>query len=462
MYPSRYLVKDMRMMDSNNGSDGGFVLTYSGYVKKHPWVSRQGEFVMDGRGIAVLDNGDVYEGETSLGMFRGNGKMKYADGSTFDGEWDNHMPHGYGVLVRSDGTVYIGTFKSGDKDGAGEELYANGSSFVGMFRGGLKNGLGRIKIEPTNDVVDGVYVDGKLEGAVTVTYGNGDVFIGKFSNGKPHGEGRYQQSDTLDIYIEQFHEGRCIEGVLDDDEDPFGGLQSEPLETSSSTKEHIHADQNLEPEASVDDPEEDSFVAALKNRIAADRQPVRLIKKKLCKVLYHGSGDEYYGEWKRESSGANRRGVRHGQGRLSYRASGEVFEGTFVNNVREGFGIVTFPAPVGSEASVNESTGDAQHLEPDCGGYLLSYAGEFHNDLYDGKALLTFSDGTTVEQFFTKGTPNGLCHETPSESSRRFVGEVRSTFFDKGVEVDLDYHRRPGDTALTEGGGVDLTPSSIV
>lgn len=416
---SRFVVSELPMFDSNTGKEGGIRMVYTGDARRHPWPSREGEFVMDGEGVARLVDGSVYTGDAKLGMFDGNGKMEYPNGDLYEGQWANNTRHGYGVLECSDGSSYIGAFRHGDKDGAGEEVYADGTVFAGMFRNGLRHGVGRIRVKSSGDVVDGVFVDGKLEGLVTVTYGHGDLFIGRFRNGVPHGEGVYTQVESGDTYTETFQSGRCVLGVLEPHEDPVGELGK-----YSSVLEAWEA-----PDWG------DGGV------LATPRQ--------VCTVKYQTSRDTYVGGWRREASGSNRRGVREGKGRLEYHASGEVYEGDFVGDLREGYGELWFRAPAVAEAlEVIDSPDPSVHAR-----HPIVYRGAFHLDLQDGEGSIEYSDGTVTHQFFSKGQAHGLCHETypmmdyssaaGAESARtaggKFRPSVHALLYEQGNARPCDY-----------------------
>jgi hypothetical protein len=424
---SRFVVSELPMYDSNSGKEGGIRMVYTGDARRHPWPSREGEFVADGEGVARLVDGSVYTGDSKLGMFHGNGKMEYPNGDLYEGQWANNTRHGYGVLELADGSSYVGAFRHGDRDGAGEELYVDGTVFAGMYRNGLRHGVGRIRVKSSGDVVDGVYVDGKLEGLVTVTYGHGDTFIGRFRNGVPHGEGVYTQVDSGDTYTETFQRGRCVLGVLEPSEDPVGELGK--YSTGLEAWERPDWGDN--------------------EVIASPR--------KVCSVTYNATQDRYIGEWRREARGSNRRGVRHGKGRLEYHATGDVYEGTFVDDLREGYGELWYRVP--EEYAAGDATGSsstpsmqasvesidlsaAPDAMPDRGRYPIVYRGAFHLDLQDGDASIEYSDGTVSRQFFSKGQPHGLCHETTPMmdfSDEKYVPSVRTVMYDHGVPRPCDY-----------------------
>ena len=440
------------MFDSNNGPCGGVVCTYSGACRRHPWPSRDGEYVMDGSGTAAMLNGDVYSGEFKLGMFSGSGKMVHASGDIYDGEWEGHMKNGNGVLDAADGTCYVGLFHDGEKEGGGNETSAAGDVFSGVFRNGQKEGRGRSLIKASGTVIDGYYQVGVLHGKATITYGQGDVFVGSFVHGKADGKGWYTENDTQDAYEELFECGKCIVGVLEDNEDPVGQFcssakgeklppmkgtpssrcigvpQQTAVKVSDREEEKCMVVATLpELQSKAADDDDTDFFAKITKRVAAGVEAVREREKK-CMVAYHSTGDRYEGGWMRldPPGSGNRRGLRHGIGKMTYASSGIVYEGPFENNLREGFGVEAHPSSGSSESDA---------------AVVVRFEGFFHNDLYDGKATVHYSDGTTVEEFYSKGLRNGISHCHPTVQ-RRFRGEVRSAMFDWGADKALDYHSR--------------------
>jgi hypothetical protein len=448
---SRFVLSNERLYDSNNGPEGGFVVTYSGTARRHPWPARSSEFVMDGRGTAAFDTGDLYEGEVRFGMFCGEGKMKYSNGTAYDGEWNDNLPHGFGVLKDSrTGSVFLGMFCKGDRHGSGEETFPDGTYFSGLFKFGYRSGPGILRIGSTGDVVHGIYAKGRLHGTATVQYGNGDMFIGQFRRGKSHGEGRYTQCDSGDTYIELFHHGRCVEGVLDDNEDPVGSIGH-------------GAEEEEETASDIDD------------RRSHSPAPMR---KKLCRVIYAKSKDEYVGGWQREGSGGNRRGVATGRGMYREHATGIVYQGEFHNDLKEGTGMLEFPCSFAAPSPHDEPAGgcegtentSAEHHSYDELGFfkmplatcvvhryfvnpddypeihhpdgISSVQGDFHLGMLDGRATISTREGGTIEGFFSKGLPHGIFHEHRPSDRQKFKGEVRSYYFHHGEKREPNFHQR--------------------
>lgn len=406
--PTRFLVTHFPVYDSILGQDAPLLALYSGYVRRHPWASRQArnELLMDGRGVALLPNGDVYDGDTVLGMFEGMGTMRYANGDVYEGQWEGGLRHGYGVLdytipnqLDAEGNPmkasYTGLFRRGERQGAGFDEYGNGDKFVGQFKEGTANGAGRMRLADAGIVMDGVFKDGLMSGLCTVTYPTGDTFVGMFVHGVPSGKARYEEAATGITHFEEYApdgSGRCVLGVLDSSENAVlraGGSRADkcPLDPSSS-----------------------------------------LISTPTAHLRYPCGTREYVGGWRRTAARGSglRHGVREGHGTLIFSDLGVVYVGAFKDDCMDGEGIMTFP-PHSSDG------GPAQMVE---------YNGEFHANKFHGRATVRYSDGTTCEQFFSKGYPKGLCHEQRTDATLR-------SFFNEMVSIMVD-SRFVGDDAIPE------------
>jgi hypothetical protein len=408
--PTRFIVEDHADVCDEN------IASYTGTVRPHPRrltdasldVSR---LIMDGKGVATCANGDVYDGDTRLGMFEGMGVMRYTDGAVYDGQWAAHLRHGYGVLDSPRGTTsYVGLFRRGEKDGTGEETSADGF-FAGTYHDGAPRGLGRF-VAKNGDVYDGVYEDGDLTGLATVTYAHGDFYVGRFINGQPHGGGTYTQVSTGDEYAERFDEGVCVSGVC------------RPLPGGA-----CH-----------------------------------------CAVLYHDGGSRYSGGWVRSAAGTDRRGVREGRGVLTL-PNGDVYDGEFAGDHFGGEAVVTYAAEPAGEAGSEDSgdedsdagargdfgclgeihgspgastmasdagdgaSGDEEDDSPvlagelrdttafderHCGGVrVLRFEGAFHDGVRDGRGRLYLADGDVFEGFWSKGRRHGVFHQTTGNRRAR-------------------------------------------
>lgn len=400
MQQTRFLVTDHPMHDPALGKEAGIMCTYTGYVCRHVWASKRDELLMDGRGKAVMPNGDVYEGDCRLGMFEGLGVMRYHNGDLYDGQWESHLRHGYGVLEYADGRSYSGLFKAGEKSGTGTDTGLH-DTYSGTYKDGTANGAGQLINHRTGERINGMFKDGRMHGMCTITYSSGDCYIGGFVDGLPHGEGKFVLHDSGDEYLEEFDKGRCIRGVLGEEENAV---------VASSSAATSCLDQPLYQQQEIISP------------IARNRPPT-------CHARYKASGDEYVGEWLRNSyNDGNRRGKRHGHGTLKIKATGAVYVGSFADDLMEGEGIMTFSPIVEGQAD-----------------RMLVYRGAFHKNLFHGKATVEYADGTIKEQFFSKGVPHGISHEQARPEVRAHEHQMQSLMYSPADAEGkpVDYHMRP-------------------
>ena len=79
-------------------------LQYTGYVVANK---------MNGQGTLTFENGDVYEGEFTDGIFNGQGTFKSASGWMYVGEFKNGYADGKGKLTTEGQATYEGIFKQG-------------------------------------------------------------------------------------------------------------------------------------------------------------------------------------------------------------------------------------------------------------------------------------------------------------------------------------------------------------
>lgn len=112
---------------------------------------------MEGKGVYIHSNGDVYEGQFLQGVKYGEGKFTYKDGSYYQGEYKNLRPvsklslstsvplplcdgkrHGTGIRVWSNGARYEGQWVEDKMHGKGVYFDTFGAKFEGAFYNGLK------------------------------------------------------------------------------------------------------------------------------------------------------------------------------------------------------------------------------------------------------------------------------------------------------------------------------------
>ena len=67
----------------------------------------------------------MYEGEFQENLFRGRGKMTYANGNFYEGEWADDKKHGKGTFIYASGAVEVGCYEADDPVGQGVKWNAD-------------------------------------------------------------------------------------------------------------------------------------------------------------------------------------------------------------------------------------------------------------------------------------------------------------------------------------------------
>ena len=129
-------------------------------------------------GTRFYDNGSIYVGEFSDGVYNGQGVYYLADGSMFGGNWiSGELTGAAKVYYASTGSTYEGNFKDGYQNGEGTCNYKNGDVYHGEWKDGHWDGLGVYKAS------DGRYMCGwfkedKYHGPIDFYTANND-YLGR-------------------------------------------------------------------------------------------------------------------------------------------------------------------------------------------------------------------------------------------------------------------------------------------
>ncbi|XP_023305889.2 flagellar radial spoke protein 1 [Lucilia cuprina] len=96
----------------------------------------------NGRGWAILPNGDQYDGQYRKGQRHGIGLYVFKDGSRYFGQYRCGIRSGRGIFIYPDGSYYEGNWRKNLKHGKGRYSYANGDSYCGSWYRGQRHGVG--------------------------------------------------------------------------------------------------------------------------------------------------------------------------------------------------------------------------------------------------------------------------------------------------------------------------------
>lgn len=100
-------------------------------------------FLMEGFGQCVDNNGSYYHGDFVHNHPHGNGKH-IGKIETYDGQWKSGKQYGFGSYSWSDGTKYIGEFKNNAVNGKGTYCSSGGTMYIGDFADNKMHGYGTI------------------------------------------------------------------------------------------------------------------------------------------------------------------------------------------------------------------------------------------------------------------------------------------------------------------------------
>eukprot|EP01041_Mallomonas_annulata_P003568 gene3568-7095_t len=179
-----------------------------GYTGK---IDNHGE--MQGIGIYVLANGDIYEGEWMDGYKHGKGRYTYANGDIYDGDWKKGLMHGQGLYIYSSGDIYQGEFRHDKKHGTGFYQYVSCDTYDGSWKDGFMHGQG-VYTYADGEVYSGSWKDGHKHGRGHYNYLNGSSYDGEYKYGNKHGNGTYSESNGA-VYTGHWKEGNMHgHGVL--------------------------------------------------------------------------------------------------------------------------------------------------------------------------------------------------------------------------------------------------------
>jgi hypothetical protein len=153
--------------------------------------------------VAKWSNGDVYEGEWSLGE-----EERVRKGP---GEWVGVMPplreqcpDGRGTHIFADGSVYIGQWKAGQRHGTGRMQQACGDCYTGQFKHDKYHGSG-VLVHANGSRFKGVFAHGMQHGSGTFTMADGSKYCADFETGtgrpyqfRPFADGTIGDSDYVE------------------------------------------------------------------------------------------------------------------------------------------------------------------------------------------------------------------------------------------------------------------------
>ena len=164
-------------------------------------------------------NGIVYfyncgnEKSTYYGEYKDNVPDGYGiysrKGYILEGKnWNKNNLNDIGVAIWEEGELYEGEFKNSVKEGIGLYRWADGTSYLGQFKKNKISGMGRMSFANGN-TYEGEFDEGFLSGWGKFIWDDGKYYIGNYLKDKKHGFGIFVWSlDPLIALIGFWNQGK--------------------------------------------------------------------------------------------------------------------------------------------------------------------------------------------------------------------------------------------------------------
>ncbi len=431
----------------SSNTKASLLLGQSAIQKLGPYSINGNYLILDSHGTKSLNgfktinenNGNVYTGFVTNGVYEGQGKMIYANGRTYEGNWKFGKRNGYGILRYKSGNIeYEGEWKEDKRHGQGTSYGIIGNKYVGNFANDSKFGKG-VSYTSSGDSTVAVWRSGYYDCTGTKYYKNGETLTGTWVGGYKEGKfihtypnGRksqefYQKDSLISIKTQSFsnstnyndaelYEHFTGKGKKDYKDGTYNGefvngkRQGFGVMTyiDGSTYEGNWNYDNFDGKGTFKWKSGGKYVGDFKNgwRHGAgvytwpngDEYVGQFEKGKRSgkgKITYK-SGGAYDGEWREskwnghgavvydngdEYTGNFLEGKKHGDG-IMYYSTGDKYDGKWANNLFEGIGTYSW------------KNGD-------------KYVGSFREGLMSGYGTYTWSSGDRYEGYWANNKRNG-------------------------------------------------------
>jgi hypothetical protein len=319
----------------------------------------------NGYGILTYPESDTsgikyYEGDWKGNLPGGNGTMVFKNGTMYEGEWQNGLGNGFGVFTIPDNNTlpkefiikYVGFVRHFIKWGKGKAIAKDGRYYEGSFENNLYSGFGILTFAES-DNLERVKYEGNWK--FGEPWGNGSMYFkgmrkyeGSWVNGVLNGHGICTYGDN-DTFSRVKYEGEW-----------FYGLQK-------GNGSMIYTDGR-------------KYIGEWDNGMLNGYGVFTYAEND----LYNRS--RYIGQWKHDT--------QWGRGKMLYKY-GKQYEGDLVNGFADGRGVLTFPDNDDQNRAVYE--GEVKCRKMWGKGVLKfkngeKYEGDFVNDMYEGFGVLTFAE----------------------------------------------------------------------
>lgn len=211
----RGIFQDDEMLDDDSDIDGcingdcntgfGVAIYEDGSVYEGYWDSQY----PNGQGKMTEKDGSVYEGEFLNGYYEGFGVKTFPDGTQKRGLWEEdrfvceldplkmkgdisgNTTNGYGIHVFDNGNYYMGYWKDDKMSGQGTLFRQDGSQLNGCWENNQLNGFGVVTYAEGDNLYKyiGDLRDGELQGYGCMLWKDNSIYYGQLKNNTPNGQG---------------------------------------------------------------------------------------------------------------------------------------------------------------------------------------------------------------------------------------------------------------------------------
>ncbi|GEM_PF-1303100 len=261
-----------------------------------------------GKGIAIWDHGDYYEGDWLNGQREGTGTLLTSEFS-YQGHWLADKRHGEGIQSWKNGDLYQGNWAADRYEGQGKFSSPKDQKYDGFWSAGQRHGFGKATLS-NGEQYEGDWRQDLIDGYGTMYWKNGDRYQGNWRQGKPSGTGSFSLANG------DHYEGNWVNGqrhsqgrlTLANEKGYYEGEWRQDQKTGFGTMvwqgHHSHQRARYEGYWKNDLPEGHG-------------------------TMTWSDGGTYQGSWQR--------GQRTGWGTLTW-PNGDYYEGEWSQNMRQGKG----------------------------------------------------------------------------------------------------------------------------
>jgi hypothetical protein len=371
----------------------------------------------------------VYRGHFKNGMKWGDGNIQFLtdDGRLLDeynGLWENDTRHGKGIMNYGSST-YNGLWENGKRQGQGIMKYGDGGIYNGLWENGKRQGQGNMKYGD-GGIYNGLWENGKRQGQGNMKYGDGGIYNGLWENGKRQGQGIIEDS------------GNSYSGEWDaDNMQGYGTLISvvSAAEPGRTFGEYTQAVQNATKTKFVGIFDKGYETGLGSFQIGDITYTGLWLKGNLSKGVAKDHNNIYNGSFVMERY-INVDVPMLASGTKTY-ANGDVYDGSWSDNNKNGKGIMTY---------ANRDVYDGSWLDNKHELGVMTYA---NGDVYDGSWLdnkhelgvMTYANGDVYDGSWSDNNKDGRGKMTYANSdvydgfwsADKMHGSGSMTDFDTGI-----------------------------